>query len=343
MNTARILPVPVEVAVPASPAALHLVPPPPSPLAVEVLRGLTSKPKALTPWLFYDAAGSALFDQITQLPEYYLTRAERSIFADHADEIVERARGNAKHPVHILELGAGNASKTGLILAAAVRAQGRVLYQPLDVSGSALADAMQQLQSALPGVTVEPHVTDYTRGYGHLSRPSGPRLALYIGSSIGNFEPQDALQVLRDLRDQLKPGDSLLLGTDLRKEPSVLLPAYNDAMGVTAAFNKNVLVRINHDLAADFDITCFEHEARWNSRRSRIEMHLVSQRPQQVHIAALELTIDFAAGESIHTENSYKYTRRRVNNLLGKAGFAAAKQWKDDDGRFLVTLASVAT
>ena len=240
--------------------------------------------------------------------------------------------------MHVLELGAGSASKTGLILAAAVRAQGRVLYQPIDVSKSALQDATRHLQAEVPGVDVEPHIADYTRGYDHLARPDGPRLALYIGSSIGNFEPPDARQVLKDLRAQLLPGDSLLLGADLRKDPSLLLPAYNDAQGITAAFNRNALVRINHDLDADFDLDAFTHEARWNSRRSRIEMHLVSQRRQVVRIAALDLTVPFAPGESIHTENSYKYTPTRLARLLTAASFTPIQQWTDAERRFLVTL-----
>jgi dimethylhistidine N-methyltransferase len=320
--------------------ALRLVPPPLSPLSAEVERGLTASPKTLTPWLFYDAAGSALFEQITGLPEYYLTRAERSIFASHADEIIAIARGNSQQGLHILELGAGSASKTGLLLAAAVRAQGRVLYQPIDVSGSALAEATRHLEAELPGVDVEPHVGDYTRSYGQLARPSGPRLALYIGSSIGNFEPEDARQVLRDLHSQLQPGDSLLLGTDLRKDPAILLPAYNDAQGLTAEFNKNVLRRINHELGGTFDLASFEHEARWNDRESRIEMHLVSQAAQHVRIASLELNISFEAGESIHTENSYKYTQHHVQQLLGLTGYTIRNQWTDAAGRFLVTLAA---
>jgi dimethylhistidine N-methyltransferase len=341
MNTARALPLSAEEAGASAQPTLQLVPAAPSPLALEVERGLTSSPKTLTPWLFYDAAGSAMFETITQLPEYYLTRAERSIFAAHADEIVELARKHSQLPLHILELGAGSASKTGLVLAAAVRAQGRVLYQPIDVSASALAHAETHLEEAVPGVEVEPHVADYTRGYGQLQRPQGPRLALYIGSSIGNFEPEDALEVLRELRQQLLPGDCLLLGADLRKDPSLLLPAYNDAQGVTAAFNKNVLVRINRDLGGSFDVTSFDHVARWNARRSRIEMHLVSRIAQTARIEALDLTVRFKAGESIHTENSYKYTKPRLARMLAQAGFASIRQWKDDAGLFLVTLAGV--
>jgi dimethylhistidine N-methyltransferase len=312
-----------------------------SPIAAEVFSGLTAHPKTLSPWLFYDAAGSDLFEKITDLPEYYLTRAERSIFTAHADEIIQLARRDSQLPVHILELGAGSAAKTGLLLSAAARAQGRVLYQPIDVSASALAEAELHLQADLPGVDIDfqPHVGDYTRGYQHLVHPPGPRLALFIGSSIGNFEPAAAIELLRQLRSQLALEASFLIGVDLRKDPATLLAAYNDAAGVTAAFNKNVLVRINRELGADFDLDSFQHEARWNSRRSRIEMHLVSRRAQTVSIPALDLKVKFAAGESIHTENSYKYTPRRLRTLLASTGFAPTASWTDDKKQFLVTLA----
>jgi L-histidine N-alpha-methyltransferase len=310
-------------------------------VAEEVRRGLTSRRKKLSPWLFYDARGSELFDAITQLPEYYLTRAERSIFAQHADDIVGFAKAGSALPLHILELGAGTAAKTGLLLSAAVRAQGKVIYQPLDVSASALELAQRNLQRELPGVTVEAHTTDYTRGYDGVTRPAGPRLALFIGSSIGNFEPRDAVAVLRQLRGQLVKGDSLLLGIDLRKDPAILLAAYNDAAGVTAAFNKNVLARINRELGADFDLKAFAHEARWNSRLSRIEMHLVSLRRQHVRLAGLGLELDFREGESIHTENSYKYSPRRVKSLLAASGFGQPMFLRDQQGRFLTACCKI--
>jgi len=341
MTTARAaLAAAIPALHPEAAKGLHLVGQP-SPVAAEVLQGLTSHPKTLSPWLFYDAAGSDLFEKITELSEYYLTRAERSIFAAHADEIIQLARRDSQLPVHILELGAGSAAKTGLLLSAAARAQGRVLYQPIDVSASALAEAEIHLQADLPGVDIDfqPHVGDYTRGYEHLVHPPGPRLALFIGSSIGNFERPAAVELLRQLRSQLALEASFLLGVDLRKDPAILLAAYNDAAGVTAAFNKNVLVRINRELGANFDLNAFDHEARWNPRQSRIEMHLVSKRAQTVKIADLDVQIEFAAGESIHTENSYKYTPRRLQTLLATTGFAPTASWTDDKNQFLVTLA----
>jgi L-histidine Nalpha-methyltransferase len=332
----------LEAGVESSHPGLQLVPAQPSLLAQEVLRGLTSTPKFLSPWLFYDDRGSLLFEDITALPEYYLTRAERSVFAAEADSIIKLARGSSKLPLHVLELGAGTAAKTGLLLAAAARFQHHVLYQPIDVSGSALELARLHLQQSLPGVTVEPHVADYTRGYNQLARPAGRRLALFIGSSIGNFEPAAALGVLQQLRAELRSGDSLLIGVDLRKDPETLLAAYNDAQGITAAFNKNVLLRINRELGGNFRMDRFQHRAVWNSRLSRIEMHLFSTRTQTVDIAAFDKGIQFAANESIHTENSYKYTRARLATLLTRAGFSVSAQWTDSDDLFLVTLAAVA-
>jgi dimethylhistidine N-methyltransferase len=311
-------------------------------VADEVLRGLSHMPKSLAPWLFYDAVGSALFEQITELPEYYLTRAERSIFTAHAREIIAMANGDSQLPLHVLELGAGSASKTGLLLAAAVAQQGSVLYQPMDVSATALQLAATHLESAVQGVVVDPHVADYTRGFCGLHRPAGPRLALYIGSSIGNFEPQAAVRVLRLLREQLAHEDKLLLGTDLRKDEATMLAAYNDAQGVTAAFNKNVLARLNRELAADFNVAFFAHQARWNDAESRMEMHLVSGRDQRVAIAALDLKISFRAGETIHTESSYKYSPAMVQHLLAESGFEVTHQWRDSDGLFLETLAAPA-
>src|SRR6202453_4529297 len=261
----------------------------------EALNGLTSTPKTLSPWLFYDEEGSHLFEQITELPEYYLTRTERSIFAAHAGEILrEAALGQGPSgKLTLIELGAGTASKTGLLLAEAVRQQGSVVYQPVDVSETALAAARDNILANLPGVTVRVQVADYTREPLPLDRlPNTRTLALYIGSSIGNFTPVGARDVLRNLRAQLLPGDALLLGTDLRpnggpnahKTEATLLAAYDDAAGTTAAFNLNVLTRLNRDLGADFDTQNFRHRACWNPTESRIEMHLESLIAQCVHI-----------------------------------------------------------
>ena len=310
-----------------------------SPVAVEVLNGLTDHPKTLSPWLFYDQAGSQLFEEITELPEYYVTRTERQILADHAEEIVTAAAGG--RDLSMIELGAGTATKTGLLLNAAVGLQGSVTYYPIDVSESALEEARIRLEAELPEVTVEPIVADYTEGMRQNGAShTGRKLVLYIGSSIGNFSPADALEILRGVRAQLLPGDSLLLGTDMVKDVDTLLAAYDDAAGVTGRFNMNVLVRINRELEANFNPKLFRHRARWNEQHSRIEMHLESLLSQKVVLRALDMELRFARGETIHTENSYKFTDERVVGLLKRAGFKLRQQWTDPNRWFTVYLAA---
>jgi len=326
----------------ASPAPLSVVVDEHVAAAVEL--GLGSRPKRLPAWLFYDAAGSRLFDQITELPEYYLTRTERAIFAGHGRAIIARAAGDAR--LRIVELGAGSAEKTQLLLRAAVERQQSIVYEPVDVSASALDGACDCIEREIPGVTVLPRVIDYTHGDGrrfHLepADENERRLALYIGSSIGNFEPREALRLLRRVRAGLVPGDSFLLGVDLAKNENMLLDAYDDAAGVTAAFNRNVLVRLNRELDANFNLQAFAHCARWNRDRSRIEMHLVSRVAQRVHLAALDMTVDFACGETIHTESSYKYRPGQPEALLTRAGFTPESSWTDDRAWFAVCLARV--
>ena len=309
-----------------------------SAVAHEAIQGLTGTPKTLSPWLFYDEAGSRLFEEITVLPEYYLTRTERGILERHADEMV--AEASRTKTLTVVELGAGTATKTGLLLAAAVRRQGSVLYQPVDVSESALEEARRNLEAELPGVVVKAQVADYTAEPLALDRPPQSRtLALYIGSSIGNFSPAQAHEVLANLRGQLRPGDGLLLGTDLVKDEATLLAAYDDAAGVTAAFNRNVLVRLNRELGADFRPECFAHKAVWNARESRIEMHLVSATEQRVHLRECGVRVQFRAGETIHTENSYKFTGGMVEAMLSRAGFGPVRVWHDPERLFAVTLA----
>jgi dimethylhistidine N-methyltransferase len=305
----------------------------------EAVAGLSGLPKTLPPWLFYDEAGSALFEKITELPEYYLTRAERSIFAERADEIVT----SAGHPLSIAELGSGTASKTGLLLAAAARRQPQVLYQPIDVSASALEQAASSLPAAIPGVAVRPQIANYiTNGY-TIERPQDCCiLALYIGSSIGNFGPEEARTILRKLRKQLTNlGDAILLGVDLApnrdKTVEQLIAAYDDAAGVTAAFNKNILTRLNREVGADFNLDAFRHRAYWNPQDSRIEMHLVSTVAQTVTID--DQRIVFASGESIHTENSYKFTERGLVELLHDSDYSSPQWFVDANRHFAVALA----
>lgn len=309
-------------------------------ITAAVRAGLTSLPKRLPAWLFYDEAGSQLFEAITELPEYYLTRTERGILADHAGAMIASAAEGAR--LRITELGAGSADKTRLLLQAAVAQQKSVRYEPLDVSGSALETARRRIEHEISGVHVVPRVMDYTHTLDLApTQPGERRLVLYIGSSIGNFDPQEAAALLRRVRTALNPGDSLLLGLDKVKDEATLLAAYDDAAGVTAAFNKNMLIRLNRELDADFDPEDFAHRAVWNATESRIEMHLVSRVAQRVQLPALDLEIAFAAGESIHTENSYKYTPRQTEAMLQEAGFEAVGSWTDRRGWFAVRLGRV--
>lgn len=311
-------------------------------VATAVRAGLASTPKRLPPWLFYDEAGSQLFDEITGLPEYYLTRTERSILARHADEMIARAAGSATKAaprLRVAELGAGSAEKTRILLRAAVALQGEVLYEPVDVSATALLVAQARIEREIPAVRVRPLAMDYTNGFAF--QPTGPderRLVLYIGSSIGNFEPEEAAHLLAKVRAQLHPGDGMLLGVDLVKDEQTLLPAYDDAAGTTAAFNKNMLARLNRELCANFDVDAFTHRAVWNPQHSRMEMHLESCAPQSVRFAALDFEVEFAAGETIHTESSYKYRRDDVEAMMERAGFAPAGRWTDERGWFAVYL-----
>ncbi|PSH04977.1 MAG: L-histidine N(alpha)-methyltransferase [Acidobacteria bacterium] len=302
--------------------------------AREVFHGLTSLPKRLSPRLFYDAAGSALFEQITEQPEYYLTSTEQSIFERYAPEMI-RAAGEAST---IIELGAGTARKTMLLLRAALGFRRTLTFVPVDVSRFALEVAQHRVRSELPQVAVHPLVLDYDRQSSTLAQLSGRKLVLYMGSSIGNFEPMAASALLRRLRSSLARGDSLLLGTDMRKPVDVLLRAYDDAAGITAQFNLNVLARINREFDADFDLSRFVHCAIWNERESRIEMHLKSITDQHVNINALETSIHFASGETIHTENSYKFSPWMIESLAGNSGFRIEQRWSDERNWFTVAL-----
>jgi len=306
-----------------------------------VRAGLSSQPKRLPPWLFYDAAGSRLFDEITERPEYYLTRTERAILTANADAMIARASEGAR--LRITELGAGSADKTRLLLKAAVARQERVVYEPVDVSASALDAARKRIEREIGGVVVTPRVMDYTHGNGRGLglKPTGAgerRLVLYIGSSIGNFDPPEAMRLLHRVRAWLKPGDGLLLGVDLVKDEATLLAAYDDVAGVTADFNLNLLARLNREMGAEFYLESFEHRAIWNRMESRIEMHLESRIAQKVRLGALDLEVEFAEGETIHTENSYKYLPGHAEALLAAAGFAPAGSWTDEQGWFGVCL-----
>jgi len=306
-------------------------------MALEVREGLSANPKHLPAKLFYDEIGSELFERITELPEYYLTRTERSILERFAGEILQQAGQS----LTLVELGAGTASKTCILIEELLQRQSRALFYPIDVSPSALDEAMRQLDRQFPSLRVSPIVADYTGGVPALNRISGRKLVLYIGSSIGNFEPPDAVRMLRRIRQTLRPGDALLLGADFAKSPKILLPAYDDSQGITAAFNKNILGRLNREMDADFDLDLFRHIALWNRRHSRMEIYLESMAAQSVFIPALDMDLSFEPEERIHTENSYKYTDEMIASILRQSGFTLEQTWCDRKKWFGVHLARV--
>ncbi|ODT67139.1 MAG: dimethylhistidine N-methyltransferase [Nitrosomonadales bacterium SCN 54-20] len=302
-------------------------------IAEDVLEGLSRTPKSLPPKLLYDAAGSALFEQITCLPEYYPTRTEAGILTVHAEEICNHLRRN----VSVSELGAGTATKTRILLRSLVQRQFGVNYFPLDVSDAALQLAKDEVESELSRVKVHPQVGDFDN-LAFLEHQNPPRLVLYIGSSIGNLENDEAITLLQNIARNLSTGDKLLLGADLVKDINVMHAAYNDDAGVTALFNKNLLVRINRELSGHFDPESFCHISFWNEAESRIELHLESAYRQAIRIDTLDMTFHFDRGERIHTENSYKYTVEHLENLLRSGGFQIEHTWTDPDSWFAVSL-----
>jgi L-histidine Nalpha-methyltransferase len=308
-----------------------------SPMADEVEQGLSGVPKRLPPKLFYDAEGSRLFEQITQTPEYYPTRTERGILDAFAAEIAGQAGGN----LTLVEMGAGSASKTRVLIQAILSRQLRLTFYPVDVSPAALRQALASLNGDYPKLHVSPIAADYSHHMPQLNALPGRKLALFIGSTIGNFEPEEAVAFLQQLRESLAPGDGLLLGFDMRKDAATLHAAYNDGQGVTARFNLNVLARINRELGGTFDLDSFRHVAFWNSRRSRIEMHLESRVKQTVWIQDLNRAFHFARGERIHTENSYKFTSATIATLLCRSRLKLEKTWTDPKGWFSEVLARV--
>jgi L-histidine Nalpha-methyltransferase len=296
--------------------------------------GLTATPKTLPPKWFYDAEGSALFEKITELPEYYPTRAERSILAAAADSVAALTGART-----LVELGSGSSEKTRLLLDALRSAGTLRRYVPVDVSESALVLAGDALAVEYPGLDVHAVVSDFEE---HLGLPTdsgaSPRLVAFLGSTIGNMVPAQRAAFLRRVRSQLRPGDSFLLGTDLVKDPAVLVAAYDDTAGVTAAFNKNVLAVLNAQLGADFDLDSFDHVAVWNAEAEWIEMRLRSAASQQVHVPGIGLTARFADGEEMRTEVSAKFRRPGVERELASAGFAMRSWWTDPAGQFGLSL-----
>jgi dimethylhistidine N-methyltransferase len=310
-------------------------------LIKEVRQGFKRRPRSLPPWMFYDAHGSRLFERITELPEYYPTRTERRILATHCDAIIAAACADSSKGIRVVELGAGTASKTAILLDAAAKLQSEVLYAPVDVSSEALDVACETIALSLPEVILSPIIANYVTHPPQLKPFNGTTLGLYIGSSIGNFTPGEARTILRNLGGQLQADDALLLGVDMVKDEPTLVAAYDDREGVTAEFNLNVLHRLNRELDAEFDPARFRHRVIWNFAQSRIEMHLESARNQRIRIGAAQLDVYLEKGERIHTENSYKFTDATIRLLLQDAGFEVEQTWTDERGWYSVTLARI--
>ena len=312
-------------------------PPPPGPpsesaFLADVLAGLSGQPKSLPCKYFYDAAGCRLFERITETPEYYPTRTEAAIFRDAAESIARFIGPDAA----LIEFGSGNSEKSRVLLDACGRfVGGLAAYVPQDISGPFLETVAGRLRDDYPGLPVLPVAGDFTKPVALPELPPHRRRAgFFPGSTIGNFGPGAAAAVLRNFREAVGPGGGLILGADLVKDAATLEAAYDDAAGVTAAFNRNLLARINRELGADFAVDRFRHEARWNAGESRVEMHLVADAPHAATVAGRRF--EFAAGESIHTENSYKFTRETLDALAAEAGFASEAIWTDPRERFAV-------
>jgi dimethylhistidine N-methyltransferase len=302
--------------------------------AEDVRAGLLSSPRRLFPKYFYDELGSLLFEAICLLPEYYVTRAEDEIIERYADEIVAEVPGRKR----LVEMGSGSASKTRRIIEAILKEQQELLYVPVDISATALETSSGVLLQAYPRLSINALAGDYYGGLkalGSTRTPDGVRtLALFLGSNIGNFDREEARNFMLALRRVLEPGDSLLLGADLKKEQAVLQAAYDDSLGVTAAFNLNLLARINRELGADFNLRAFRHYVRYDEEAGRIEIYAESLRRQVVRISGLGLELQFEEGERIHTENSYKYDMEDLSRLAAQTGFTVSRTWLDSERRF---------
>lgn len=300
----------------------------------DVREGLTGSPKSLPPKWFYDAVGSDLFDQITRLPEYYPTRAEAEILRTHAAAIAAAAGADT-----LVELGSGTSEKTRILLSA-MRETGELrTFIPFDVDASVLTAAGEAVSAEYPGVDVDAVCGDFEEHLGKIPA-GGRRLVIFLGSTIGNLTPGPRAEFLAALSESLAPGDTLLLGTDLVKDTGRLVRAYDDAAGVTAQFNLNVLTVVNRELDADFDPSAFEHVAKWNDAEERIEMWLRSRTAQRVRIAALDLDVDFADGEEMITEVSTKFRPERVRSELAAAGLTLQHWWTDAAGDFGLSLST---
>jgi L-histidine Nalpha-methyltransferase len=303
--------------------------------AREVERGLTGSPKRLPCRFFYDEQGSLLFEEICALSEYYVTRAERDILCEHADEMARLF----PHEIALVELGSGSAAKTRLLIEAFLRRHPSLRYMPIDISPTILEESSRELLRAYPRLEVVAVAAEYREGLARVrSETERPKLILWLGSNVGNLDRGEAAEFLRGVRETMADGDRMLMGVDLRKDRHTLERAYDDSRGVTARFNLNLLARINQELGGRFDLSRFRHRAVYNQAIGRVEMYLDSLVEQRVRIEALGREIAFAAGESIHTENSYKYRLSEIDALASAAGLRVEQRWLDQDVRFSVNL-----
>jgi dimethylhistidine N-methyltransferase len=307
--------------------------------ADDVRAGLGTSPKSVSPKYFYDDLGSALFEAITRLPEYYLTRVERDLLATYGREIV----GAFGEPIAIVELGSGSAAKTRLVLDAALERWRTLVYRPVDISADALIESSLALTASYPALRVEAFAGDYFPMLRARRLASTDRvLALFLGSNVGNFEPADARELLTLLAGSLRSGDGLLIGYDLKKDRSILELAYDDPTGVTAAFNKNLLARMNRELGADFDLHAFRFRANWDDPGGAVRSYLVAERTQRVRIPLAEVSVDFSRGDAIHTESSYKFSRDEIVALASRCGYTERVTYTDAGGRYALSLLIVA-
>jgi dimethylhistidine N-methyltransferase len=306
--------------------------------AEDVRAGLGARPYSLSPKYFYDDLGSSLFEAICRLPEYYLTRVERDLLASYGREIVGSLRG----PLELVELGSGSALKTKLIIEAILEQQRRLTYHPIDISPDALVESSLGLLAANENLQISAYASDYNALL--RERQLGTRdrvLALFLGSNIGNFQPSEARVLLELLAGALRSGDAVLVGYDLKKDAQILEAAYSDPTGVTAAFNKNLLGRINRELDADFDLDAFGFRATYDAARGAVDSFLVSERRQNVRVGAADLMVPFSVGEPIHTESSYKFAREELIELARRCGFAELRTFSDAGQRYALTLFTV--
>lgn len=306
-----------------------------STFAGDVAEGLSQQPKVLHPKYFYDERGSQLFEEICELPEYYPTRTEQQILQEYAEEMAVLVPSD----LDLVELGSGSSIKTQLLIEAFLKRQQPLHYIPIDISKSILVESAKALLEEYRHLHITALAADYVTALHTLQQSNANRkLIVFLGSSIGNFGADEQTEFLKQIRETMTLADRFLLGTDLIKDEAILIPAYDDARGVTAAFNKNILQRMNDELGADFDLDLFRHKAVFNREHSRVEMHLESLANQSVSIDALNRSFRFAKGETIHTENSYKFSRERIKKLAAASGFRVSHAWQDDKNWFSLNL-----